>query len=214
MWNVNIKRGAIWSTKSINQYEDNYIGMTAGTSLILIVNAFIDEYGNRKIVYFKISNICPKLSLTKSIIINNYTKYIVLDNIFTGQQEALDSFVANVSSIEMTDIIKTANKYFNLTMHTKNIETKNIETKNTAINSCQRRIYKFGIDIYVTENDNVTISESNKLILSESAKQDIIYNSKTDEDIRILCDKYMIYPAAAIRNIRNRLVYQHKQKEG
>ena len=30
-----------------------------------------------------------------------------------------------------------------------------------------------------------------KLILSESAKQDIIYNSKTDEDIRILCDKYI-----------------------
>ena len=45
-------------------------------------------------------------------------------------------------------------------------------------------------------------------------KKDIIYNSKTDEDIRLLCDKYKIYPIKAIKEIRNRLIYQHKQKEG
>lgn len=212
MWNVNMRRGAIWSTKSINQYESNYIGMTAGSSLVLILNAFTDEFGNRKIVYFRISNVPPKLSLTQQIYVDKNIKYVILDNILTGQQESLESFITDLPMLEMAHITKTANTYFNLITKTK--KPKFEIQKEEFNNNCQRRIYKFGIDIYVTENDNVSVSESNKLILSESAKQDIIYNSKTEEDIRILCDKYMIYPAAAIRNIRNRLVYQHKQKEG
>lgn len=78
----------------------------------------------------------------------------------------------------------------------------------------QKRVHKFGIDVFITENENVKLSKTNKLILSDSAKDDIIYNSKTDEDIRILSDKYQIFPVKAIKEIRNRLIYKHKQKEG
>lgn len=80
--------------------------------------------------------------------------------------------------------------------------------------SNQQRIHKFGIDVFITENDDVKISKSEKLILSNSAKQDIIYNSNTESDIRHLSDKYQIFPVKAIKEIRNRLVYRHKQKEG
>ena len=78
----------------------------------------------------------------------------------------------------------------------------------------QQCIYKFGINIYVTENKNVHITNKGKLLLSEECKNDIIYNSKTDEDIFILCQKYHIFPIKAIKEIRNRLIYRHKQKEG
>lgn len=212
MWNVNMRRGTIWSTKSINQYEYNYIGMTAGSAWVLILNAFTDENGYKKIIYFRISNTKPEIALSVPIQIKNDTKYVLIDNILTGQQEALESFVYDLSLVQISEILKLSNAYYNLS--TKIKKTKPEIEKEEFDNNCQRRIHKFGIDIYVTENENVTISETNKLMLSQSARNDIIYNSKTDYDIRLLCDKYMIYPAAAIKNIRNRLVYQHKQKEG
>ena len=86
-------------------------------------------------------------------------------------------------------------------------------SRKQAVNS-QKNIEKFGITVYITENEDVKLTKSNKIKLSKKAKEDIIYNSKTDEDIKILCEKYSIYPIKAIKEIRNRLIYQHKQNEG
>ena len=104
---------------------------------------------------------------------------------------------------------------FNITIKDSFSEQLNNKEENKSINNTkQEMIHKFGINVFVTQNKDVKLSKSKKLILSKKAKDDIIYNSKTDEDIRNLCDKYQIYPIKAIKEIKNRLVYQHRQKEG
>lgn len=54
MWNIYIRRGSIWSVKSINQYETAYEGMSAGPSLVLILSAYKNQYGESKFTYLKI----------------------------------------------------------------------------------------------------------------------------------------------------------------
>lgn len=213
MWNVNIKSNTIWSVKSRNQYEYfNYEGMSNGSGYVLILRAFTDIDGNKKFIYVKVSNLATR-SINNSISVmgQKCQWYIDADNIFTGDQRALESYQECLEVDDYNRIISYLIDYFNLN------KIKKAKSKKTEddIEIYQQRIHKFGIDIFVVENDNVKVNPKNKkLLLSDTAKEDIIYNSKTDEDIRILCDKYQIYPIKAIKEIRNRLVYQHKQKEG
>lgn len=215
MWNNQIRKGSLWTVKSLNEYEEQYEGMTFGNTMVLILSAYYDAQINKRIfTYLKISNV--KKDDTKYIpaVINNKTKYIEIANLYTGDQRALDTYITQFSYNFLNDIITQVKDYFDLHKK-KEKEITRVKPKEEKSNeNGQQRIYKFGIDIYVTENEDVKISKTKKLILSNKAKEDIIYNSKTNEDIRILSDKYQIFPTKAIREIRNRLVYQHKQKEG
>ena len=215
MWNNQIRKGSLWTVKSLNEYEEQYEGMTFGNTMVLILSAYYDAQINKRIfTYLKISNV--KKDDTKYIpaVINNKTKYIEIANLYTGDQRALDTYITQFSYNFLNDIITQVKDYFDLHKK-KEKEITRVKPKEEKSNeNGQQRIYKFGIDIYVTENEDVKISKTKKLILSNKAKEDIIYNSKTNEDIRILSNKYQIFPTKAIREIRNRLVYQHKQKEG
>ena len=209
MWSLNLKSGTIWSVKSINQYDEIYEGMSNGTKDILILSVFTDPFGKEKITYIKLDKYKKPYKQLITFEINDKYYWFDTENLFTGDRRCLESYIATVPKIQFNLILKYIRGYFNL----ENKEPKIKEsTKNEEDSSYQRRIYKFGIDVYVTENENVTVTENNKILLSDSAKEDIIYNSKTDEDLRILCDKYKIYPIKAIKEIRNRLSYPHRQK--
>ena len=213
MWNVNIKRGAVWSTKSRNEYDECFEGMTFGTSYVLILTAFVDEDDIKKFTYFKVSVRQRSGRLSQPIIVKGTKMYVEIDYLCTGDQRCLATYQDCVGFQDLNNLVDLAKSYFNLT---KQKPTVNYKPKQPEpdISEMQQRIQKFGIDIFVTPNEDVTITESKKIILSDKAKDDIIYNSKTDEDIRVLCDKYKIYPLKAIKEIKYRLVYQHRQKEG
>lgn len=136
--------------------------------------------------------------------------YVELDVLQTGDQRSLETYKATINNDDLNSVIKDVKDYFNL--HIK--RERSIKPKQKEIEIPQQRIYKFGIDVYVTENEHVKVNSKKQIILTKEAKDDIIYNSQTDEQIRILCDKYKIYPLKAIKEIRNRLIYQHKQNEG
>ena len=210
MWNIYLKRGNIWSVKSINQYEQHYEGMSAGSCYVLILSAYKDQFDEYKFTYLKVrENNYGNRSYHRIKVKDNYM-YVELDTLQTGDQRALESYKSSISNDDLNDIIKAAKDHFNLNIKREKInKSKEIEKEIP-----QQRIYKFGIDVYVTENEHVHISPKKQILLSKEAKDDIIYNSKTDEQIRILCDKYKIYPLKAIKELRNRLVYQHKQNEG
>ena len=210
MWNVCLRRGTIWSVKSINQYEQIYEGMTAGTSNVLILTAFQDEKGLNKFTYIKAKDYKKPDKYYKSIKVNDRIFYLELENILTGDQRALDNYIGTVDNEDFKSIISTLKDYFNLHIKRK----RSIKPKQEKIEIPQQRIYKFGINVYVTENEHVKVNSKKQIILTKEAKDDIIYNSQTDDQIRILCDKYKIYPLKAIKEIRNRLIYQHKQNEG
>lgn len=211
MWNINLKRGTVWTTKSINQYEICYDGMTCGSIKVLLLSVYTDVTGNEIYTYLKVFDREKANRQCTPITLNNKTVYVELHELLTGDQRSLEAFVGNVSIPDVNRVVEEAKTHFNLY---KEKEKKVKPVEKIDYKSCQQKIFKFGIDIYVTESDDVKISKSKKLTLSQRCKNDIIYNSKTDEDIRILCDKYSIYPVKAIREIKNRLVYQHKQKEG
>jgi len=136
--------------------------------------------------------------------------YVELDILQTGDQRSLETYKATINNDDLNSVIKDVKDYFNL--HIK--RERSIKSKQKEIEIPQQRIYKFGINVYVTENEHVKVNSKKQIILTKEAKDDIIYNSQTDEQIRILCDKYKIYPLKAIKEIRNRLIYQHKQNEG
>ena len=209
MWNVNIRTGTIWNVKSLNQYDYNFPGMKFCGGRVLILSAYTDVNNNKIFTYLEVSD---RKKADKYYIDINKDKFAVeLNTIQTGDQRALESFVDNVSFLDMNKVIKAARDHFNLHNYKEDKRPrKNKEEQEIP----QQRIFKFGIEVYVTENEHVHINDAKKILLSPEAKNDIIYNSKTDQDIEILCEKYKIYPVKAIKEIRNRLVYQHKQKEG
>lgn len=213
MWNIYLKRGTIWSVKSINQYEQSYEGMSAGLCYILILSVFIDQYQNHKFTYIKLKeNDFKKEERDYISITDNENKdwFVDFNSLFTGDQRALELYKSSIDNNTFNIIIKEIKNHFNLNI----IKEKQSVIKEKEFEVPQQRIYKFGIDVYVTENEHVTVNSKKQIILSKEAKDDIIYNSKTEDQIRILCDKYKIYPIKAIKEIRNRLIYQHKQNEG
>lgn len=211
----NLKPGSIWMVKSFNEYEEYYAGMSCGNSRILIISVFKDNNDTTKFTYVKLYKFKKKESKCNYININlkDTNFYIDIDNYYLGDVQALDYFIYNINEDQFKLIIHLIEKTLNITINKSNIY-KNEKTTKINENIHQETIHKFGIDIYVTENEDVKLTKNKKLILSQKAKDDIIYNSKTLEDIRILCDKYQIYPIKAIKEIRNRLVYQHKQIQG
>lgn len=214
MWNINLKRGTVWSTKSLNEYDDVYEGMTFGSMNVLLLSVYTDMEGNKIYTYLKVCDSKRKNRVYTEIKLNGNIKYIELNELQTGDQRSLQSYQGTISLEDLNIVIKSAKYHFNLfSQKEKVVEPVKVE-QNIINENCQQKIYKFGIDIYVNESEDVKISKSKKLILSDKCKDDIIYNSKTDEDIRVLSDKYHIYPMKAIKEIRNRLVYQHKQKQG
>lgn len=213
MWNIYLKRGTIWSVKSINQYEEHYEGMSAGLCYILILSVFIDQYQNHKFTYIKVKeNDFKKEERNYISITDNENKdwFVDFNSLFTGDQRALELYKSSVDNNTFNIIIKEIKNHFNLNI----IKEKRSIIKEKEFEVPQQRIYKFGIDVYVTENEHVKVNSKKQIILSKEAKDNIIYNSKTEDQIRILCDKYKIYPIKAIKEIRNRLIYQHKQNEG
>lgn len=213
MWNIYLKRGTIWSVKSINQYEQNYEGMSAGLCYVLILSVYIDQYQNHKFTYIKLKeNDFKKEERDYISITDNENKdwFVDFNSLFTGDQRALELYKSSIDNNTFNIIIKEIKNHFNLNI----IKEKQSVTKEKEFEVPQQRIYKFGIDVYVTENEHVTVNSKKQIILSKEAKDDIIYNSKTEDQIRVLCDKYKIYPIKAIKEIRNRLIYQHKQNEG
>lgn len=214
MWNYFIKRGALWTTKSLNVYESYYPGMSYGTSIILINNIFKDENGNTVFTYFKTSKLKQNHLFYKEVKIEKDTLYILLDNIYSGVVTSLDAFYADIKEEDLIDIIKSCEVYYNFKISKKKESTiVSVETEETK-EETQQRLFKFGIDIYVTENEHVKITTNKKIILSPEAREDIIYNSKTEEDLLELCKKYKIFPVKAIKEIRNRLQWQHRQNKG
>lgn len=213
MWNIYLKRGTIWSVKSINQYEQSYEGMSAGLCYVLILSVYIDQYQNHKFTYIKLKeNDFKKEERDYISITDNENKdwFVDFNSLFTGDQRALELYKSSIDNNTFNIIIKEIKNHFNLNI----IKEKQSVIKEKEFEVPQQRIYKFGIDVYVTENEHVTVNSKKQIILSKEAKDDIIYNSKTEDQIRILCDKYKIYPIKAIKEIRNRLIYQHKQNEG
>ena len=213
MWNIYLKRGTIWSVKSINQYEQSYEGMSAGLCYVLILSVFIDQYQNHKFTYIKLKeNDFKKEERNYISITDNENKdwFVDFNSLFTGDQRALELYKSSINNNTFNIIIKEIKNHFNLNI----IKEKRSVIKEKEFEVPQQRIYKFGIDVYVTENEHVKVNSKKQIILSKEAKDDIIYNSKTEDQIRILCDKYKIYPIKAIKEIRNRLIYQHKQNEG
>lgn len=209
MWNVNIRKGTIWNVKSLNQYDYNFPGMKFCGGRVLILSAYTDQNDNKIFTYLEVTD---RKKVDKYYIDINKDKFAVeLNTIQTGDQRALESFVEAVSFTDMNKVIKAARDHFNLHNYKEDKKTRKTEED---LEIPQQRIYKFGIDVYVTENEHVHVNDAKKILLSKEAKDDIIYNSNTEEDIRILCDKYKIYPIKAIKEIKSRLVYQHKQKEG
>lgn len=212
MWNYNIKSGSIWTVKSINELDETdtiYDGMTYGSSFVLILSAFTDVNDIKKFTYLKVYKCKRKNRTMMQLTINNIIYYIELDELKTGDQRSLDKYIDKLDIIQIQNVVKAAKDYFNLN------SKKKPNTKQLPDNTDepQQRIHKFGIDVLVTENENVKLDKNNKIKLSKSAKQDIIYNSKTDDDIKTLCYKYKIFPVKAMKEIKNRLVYQHKQKD-
>ena len=210
MWNIFLKQGTIWSVKSINQYEEHFEGMSAGASFVLILSAFTDEFQRSKFTYLKVKQTDYGERSFYRIKVNNDYMYVELDNLHTGDQRSLSEYKATISQEDLNNVIKATKDHFNLNIKRE----RTVKVKEDEIEVPQQRIYKFGIDVYVTENEHVKVNSKKQIILSKEAKDDIIYNSKTDDQIRVLCDKYKIYPLKAIKEIRNRLVYQHKQNEG
>lgn len=209
MWNVNIRKGTIWNVKSLNQYDYNFPGMKFCGGRVLILSAYTDQNDNKIFTYLEVTD---RKKVDKYYIDINKDKFAVeLNTIQTGDQRALESFVEAVSFTDMNKVIKAARDHFNLHNYKEDKKPRKTEED---LEIPQQRIYKFGIDVYVTENEHVHVNDAKKILLSKEAKDDIIYNSNTEEDIRILCDKYKIYPIKAIKEIKSRLVYQHKQKEG
>lgn len=209
MWNVNIRKGTIWNVKSLNQYDYNFPGMKFCGGRVLILSAYTDQNDNKIFTYLEVAD--RKKADKYYIDINKDEFSVELNTIQTGDQRALESFVEAVSFTDMNRVIKAARDHFNLHNYK---EDKRPRKTQEELEIPQQRIYKFGIDVYVTENEHVHVNDAKKIILSQQAKNDIIYNSNTEEDIRILCDKYKIYPIKAVKEIKSRLVYQHKQKEG
>ena len=222
MWNVNFRRGCIWTVKSCNSYENNYLGMMFGSINILILSAFVDENGISKYTYLKITKYKSPNRLYKTIYIGDKEVYVLIDEVLTGDRRALESFNMELDLDVFNDIMLTVKQYFNLkpVKTLKNLSTfsticrkpKKIDNTEIALKKGQQLIHKFGIDIYVTENEDVHITDTKRIILSQKAKEDIIYNSTTKEDINTLCNRYQIYPEKTIREIKNRLVYQYKHK--
>lgn len=213
MWNIYLKRGTIWSVKSINQYEQSYEGMSAGLCYVLILSVYIDQYQNHKFTYIKLKeNDFKKEERDYISITDNENKdwFVDFNSLFTGDQRALELYKSSIDNNTFNIIIKEIKNHFNLNI----IKEKQSVIKEKEFEVPQQRIYKFGIDVYVTENEHVSVNSKKQIILSKEAKDDIIYNSKTEDQIRVLCDKYKIYPIKAIKEIRNRLIYQHKQNEG
>ena len=47
MWNINIRKGTIWSIKSLNEYDDYYEGMKYGSYKVLILSAYTNQYNEK-----------------------------------------------------------------------------------------------------------------------------------------------------------------------
>ena len=214
MWNKNIKRGSIWSVKSYNQYEDeNYLGMSLNTSYVLILSYFLDNYNVHKFTYLKATYFKKPNKLYTEINFKGEPLYIDIEFLHTGQQECLEFYKGCIDYQVVNNIVDLTKDYFNL-KHEKpiNLSKKVILQNTTVTTDLQQKIYKFGINIFVTPSNNVKITNSNRIILSDIAKKDILQNSFDEEHIQHLCNKYKIYPTKAIREIKNRLVYQYKNK--
>lgn len=212
MNNKDIQPGSIWMVKSLNEFDKYYNGMSLGSSRILIISVFKHSNDSIKFTYVKLSKYRKKDNNIDYLELKlKDTKFFLdLSELFQGTEEALEYHIYNLQESNYLTIKDIIQSNFNITLN-NTIDSRKII--NNSKNN-QQRIHKFGIDIFVTENTDVKLTKNKKLILSNKAKQDIIYNSKTEEDIRILSDKYQIYPVKAIKEIRNRLIYQHKQVEG
>lgn len=211
MWNYNIKQGSIWSVKSFNESNEEYKGMTYGTSYILILSAFTDTDNEKRITYLKVASSKRPNKHYTSIKYKDRTAYVELNELKTGNQKCLNKFIYSISFEDLNKVVNAAKEYFNLNVKKQKSQHN---TPITDIEQPRERIHKFGIDIYVVPSDDVKIDDNKRLILSDNVKDDIIYNGATDDDILVLCNKYQIYPVKAIKELRYRLIYQHKHKQG
>ena len=53
MWDINIRKGTIWSIKSLNEYDDYYEGMKYGSYKVLILSAYINQYNESEHLHFR-----------------------------------------------------------------------------------------------------------------------------------------------------------------
>ena len=212
MWNFYLKRGSIWSVKSLNEYDFSYEGMHNGSKDVLVLSFFTNIDGSEKYTYLLTSKHKRPDKTYEEIIFNNNPLYIELDNLKTGDIKALDKYQGVLNLTDLYKIIDSAKNYFNLNKTRLKIVTE--KPKEKIEEPFTYKIHKWGIDIYVIESNDIKIDDKKRLHLSTRMKEDIIYNSNTEEDIRILSDKYQIYPVKAIKELRSRLIYEHKQHKG
>lgn len=214
MWNVNLKAGTIWSVKSINEYDYRYAGMTCGVSYVLILSVFEDEYGNKRFTYIRVSYGDKSNVLTMQSSLNDKLLYITLEQLLTGDQRSLDKYIGTIKPKEYNNILKCLRDYFNLNYEKK---SKLLES-NTHINKKVKKdisdtgvqLHKYGMVIIVVPNEDVSIDDRNRILLSNKAKQDILNNTNCYQDLVEMSNKYQIYPDSAIRVIKSKLKYQAK----
>lgn len=181
-----VAKGAIWYTKSLNEYNYTVEGMTAGSKLVFTIG---NHYSDKNLfTYLKIFDKYDKFRYP--IVINNQVKFIDYSQMYTGNTAALHTLETRLDFNTTNTIInkikysdKNLNKYFILN--------------------------KFKIKVVVIENEDVKIDILKRIILSDKAKQDII-NTKDENDLNLLCGKYQIYPIKALKEIKSRLIYKAK----
>lgn len=239
MWNFNIKQGAIWSTKSLNQYEDNYLGMKFGEHYLLILSAYIDENEVEKFTYLDIEKTKKdSVSLYRDININGTNYHICYDNICTGDRRALESFIKNVDEIDMKEIIDMLGFHFNFLKKPRKkqeqiaITDEKFNIKET-VNNINKQI-KTAQSLESVKPSNWDLIKNNKsrihilkfgMEIEVEPSEDIQVNengrlkfsNKFKEDImnndsEVICLKYNIYPIQAVNIIRSKLKYQLTHK--
>lgn len=225
MWNINLRKGTIWSTKSLNEvqeYEKVYEGMTNGHQTVLLISVFRDQFNIHRCTFFKITKIKPKNRVYEVLLINNKEWYVLIDNLYSGDVKALDEYIDSISFEDYCYYVKSAKEYFNLKPCKREHYMERIkkpvktEPRGNVEDFLQgnpiQKIHKFGIEVSVIENENVKITKSNRICLNDVAKMDILNNGTNEQKLTELCNKYKIFPTKALREIRNRLVYQYKTK--
>lgn len=207
MWNYNIKSGSIWTLKSLNEFNENYMGMRFGEQTILILSTYIDENNIEKFTYLTLDrNIRYNTSLYKIVQINNMEYYINYDNVYTGDRRSLNSFISNINEIDIKEVLSMLGLHFNFGKKKKEQQVKtDIQFTHTPEFTT---IHKYGMDVEFIPSKDVYLADNGRLILSDKIKRDIL----NDVNVDSIAVKYQLFPQQAIRIIKSKLKYQIKHK--
>lgn len=207
MWNFNAKLGAIWTLKSLNEFDESYLGMRFGEQLVLILSTYIDEYEVEKFTYLMLDrDVKNTASLYKEIELYNKTYYINYDNIYTGDRRSLNNYLQSINENEVKEVLNMLGLHFNFF---KKKKEQKIEPETTVTKIPEyTTVYKYGMNVEFIPSKDVYLASNGKLMLSDKVKQDILNNVEPNR----ISLKYHIFPEQAVRIIKSKLKYQINHK--